>query len=363
MARSATAAAVKAAQRGKNGGHAEHAARLVALRSELARRSLAGFVVPLADEHQGEYHPAPCPPPRLADRLHRLGGDRDRAGPQGGPVRRRALHAAGGRGGRRGALRGPPYHRIPRPTTGSPRPCRRAAKLGYDPVAPHAGRRRATGRRLRAGGCDAGACGRPTHSTPSGTTSRPPPLAPAVPHPVRYAGRAAAAKRREIGAALKQDGHDAAFLSAPDSIAWLLNIRGGDVPHTPVRSPSPSSMPTGGSSCSSTRARQRAAWTRHLGSSVAMRPPDALGAALDALGKGGAPGADRPRHRARVGRRPAAACGRRGGAGGRSLHPAQGVQEPPSSSTARAPRICRDGAALCRFLAWLATEAPKGGAD
>ncbi|MBY0432444.1 MAG: aminopeptidase P family N-terminal domain-containing protein, partial [Rhodospirillales bacterium] len=36
---------------------ADGAARLAALRAELARRGLQGFVVPHADEHQGEYVP------------------------------------------------------------------------------------------------------------------------------------------------------------------------------------------------------------------------------------------------------------------------------------------------------------------
>ncbi len=37
---------------------AASAARLAALRAELTRRGLAGFIVPRADRHQGEYVPA-----------------------------------------------------------------------------------------------------------------------------------------------------------------------------------------------------------------------------------------------------------------------------------------------------------------
>ena len=33
---------------------------------------------------------------------------------------------------------------------------------------------------------------------------------------------------------LGENNEAAVVLSAPDSIAWLLNIRGGDVPYTPV---------------------------------------------------------------------------------------------------------------------------------
>src|SRR6266851_1296834 len=64
---------------------------------------------------------------------------------------------------------------------------------------------------------------------------RPPaPLAPVVPHPDHFAGESAPAKRTRLGRALAEDGAAAAVLTAPESIAWLLNIRGGDVPHTPL---------------------------------------------------------------------------------------------------------------------------------
>ena len=61
-----------------------------------------------------------------------------------------------------------------------------------------------------------------------------PPLAPIVPHPLRYAGKTSQAKREQIAQTLSKDHTDAAVLTAPDSIAWLLNIRGGDVPHAPL---------------------------------------------------------------------------------------------------------------------------------
>src|SRR5260370_1591587 len=47
------------------------AARLAALRAELKRRDLSGFVVPRADEHQGEYVPRPSHPPALPPRFTR----------------------------------------------------------------------------------------------------------------------------------------------------------------------------------------------------------------------------------------------------------------------------------------------------
>src|SRR5262249_12547530 len=62
----------------------------------------------------------------------------------------------------------------------------------------------------------------------------PPPLAPVVPHDGRFAGASAEAKRRKVAEGLARERIDAAVVTSPDSIAWLLNIRGGDVLHTPL---------------------------------------------------------------------------------------------------------------------------------
>ena len=69
------------AERATEASHASPAAttaRVAALRAELQRRGLAGFIVPRADEHQGEYVP-PRAAARLADRLYRVGRPGDRA--------------------------------------------------------------------------------------------------------------------------------------------------------------------------------------------------------------------------------------------------------------------------------------------
>ena len=60
------------------------------------------------------------------------------------------------------------------------------------------------------------------------------PIAPIQPHPERFAGRSSAAKRMEVAELLARAGVDAAVISDPASIAWLLNVRGADVPHTPL---------------------------------------------------------------------------------------------------------------------------------
>ncbi|HSF90719.1 MAG TPA: aminopeptidase family protein P, partial [Paracoccaceae bacterium] len=53
-------------------------------------------------------------------------------------------------------------------------------------------------------------------------------------HPDSLAGETSQAKRHRLGEAIAAEGLDAAMLTLPDSIAWLLNIRGTDIERTPV---------------------------------------------------------------------------------------------------------------------------------
>jgi Xaa-Pro aminopeptidase len=66
-------------------------------------------------------------------------------------------------------------------------------------------------------------------------TDRPaPPMASAVAWPERFAGESAAAKLAAVAGELAEAEEDAALLTQPDSLCWLLNLRGGDVGHTPL---------------------------------------------------------------------------------------------------------------------------------
>lgn len=53
-------------------------------------------------------------------------------------------------------------------------------------------------------------------------------------YPLKYAGISSEEKRKDLGSQLKARGVDAVFLTVPESVCWLLNIRGYDVAHTPV---------------------------------------------------------------------------------------------------------------------------------
>lgn len=66
-------------------------------------------------------------------------------------------------------------------------------------------------------------------------TDRPPmPLTPITIQPENLAGKSHAKKREEIAEILQEKNADYALITAPASIAWLLNIRGGDVQCTPL---------------------------------------------------------------------------------------------------------------------------------
>ncbi len=61
-----------------------------------------------------------------------------------------------------------------------------------------------------------------------------PPQGEIRPHPLEFAGQTSADKRADLAAKLRENGLSATVLTLPDSIAWLLNIRGSDITNTPV---------------------------------------------------------------------------------------------------------------------------------
>ncbi|MDQ2067587.1 aminopeptidase P family protein [Xinfangfangia sp. CPCC 101601] len=61
-----------------------------------------------------------------------------------------------------------------------------------------------------------------------------PPMAPAFVHPDALAGETSAEKRQRLSEGLRAQGQRAAVITLPDSLCWLLNLRGGDVPRNPI---------------------------------------------------------------------------------------------------------------------------------
>jgi Xaa-Pro aminopeptidase len=336
------------------------AARLALLREELAARRLDGFIVPRADEHQGEYVPS------CGQRLAWLTGFTGSAGMAIVLTDRAALFVDG-RYTLQAAAQADPVlfeirHLIDEPPAhwlaGA---LKKVAVVGYDPWlhTPH------EVERLQAGAARAGASLKPVVQ-PAGNPidrvwpGRPPtPLAPVVPHPDRFAGQSSEAKRARLGQGLAEDGVAAAVLTSPESIAWLLNIRGGDVPHTPLPLSFAMLRPNAGVTLFIDRRKLAAGLDRHLGNAVTIEPPERLGPALDALAASGAPVQVDPATAASwIFDRLEAAGARIHRAADPCLLPKACKNTTEIEGTRAAHR--RDGAAVTRFLAWLAREAPKG---
>ncbi len=333
------------------------ATRLSLLREELTARHLDGFIVPRADEHQGEYVPS------CGQRLAWLTGFTGSAG-MAIVLRERAALFVDGRYTLQAAAQADTalfeiHHLIDEPPgrwlAGA---LTKGMVIGYDPWlhTPH------EVERLKGGAERAGASLKPVDNPVDQIwPGRPPmPLAPVVPHPDRFAGESAAAKRARIGRALAEDGAAAVVLTSPESIAWLLNIRGGDVPHTPLPLSFAMLRQDGGVTLFIDRRKLAPGLERHLGNGVAIETPERLGPALDQLAATGALVQVDPATAASwIFDRLDAAGARIHRAPDPCLLPKACKNSVELDGTRAAHR--RDGAAVTRFLAWLAAEAPKGG--
>ncbi|WP_112873691.1 aminopeptidase P family protein [Paracoccus endophyticus] len=102
-------------------------------------------------------------------------------------------------------------------------------------------------------------------------------------HDAALAGATPAERREAIGQSLAQAGQGAAVLTAPDSIAWLLDIRGADVPRNPVVQGFAIIDAQGGVDLFASPAKFDADLREHLGKAVRIHPPEALAAALARL--------------------------------------------------------------------------------
>jgi Xaa-Pro aminopeptidase len=251
------------------------------LRAELEKQGLDGFVVPHEDEHQNEYLPA------ANERLAWVSGFTGSAGAAVVMKDRAAIFTDGRYTVQVRDQVDPAFFEYLDLVEGGP-PAFIASQaagavIGYDPRL-HSPT--ALGHIQRAAE-RAGAVLRPVDVNPIdlawGDDRPPQPQAAVVPQPERFTGEASEAKRREIGAAIVAAGADVAVLTAPASLAWLFNIRGGDVIRTP--------LPLGQAVVDKDgRARlfldpakvtdELPAW---LGNEVALQSPETLAGALDAL--------------------------------------------------------------------------------
>jgi len=104
-----------------------------------------------------------------------------------------------------------------------------------------------------------------------------------TPHPVEFAGISSADKRRDIAASLASRGLSSTVLTMPDSIAWLLNIRGSDIVRTPVALVFAILHDSGKLDLFADPAKINNDLVDHLGPDVTTFPREDFGPALDTL--------------------------------------------------------------------------------
>src|SRR5580698_9961836 len=211
---------------------AETESRVAALRAQLQLRGLDGFIVPRADRFQNEYVP-PC-----AERLAWLTGFTGSAG-LAIVLADRAVIFVDGRylvqvRDEIDAACFTVEHLVEHPPAQwIEENLPAAAKLGYSPWL-----HTADGAERLAKACEAANASLVAvadNLIDSAWANRPsPPLGAVVLHDLRYAGEEASSKLRRVGVDLEKTTADALIVSDPQSVSWLFNIRGHDVPHTPV---------------------------------------------------------------------------------------------------------------------------------
>ena len=333
-----------------------HHDRIAALRAELAARHLDGFVVPLTDEHMSEYVGA------YAQRLGWLTG----FGGSAGTAVVLATEAAIFVDGRytiqvRDQVDGADwaYVGVPAESVASWLGAHAAAgaRIGYDPWL-HTG---GWVVEVEAALADAGATLVAVDANPVDAvwTDRPQPGdAPLAVQDDEVAGAGSAAKRAAIADWLAENDTDAVVLTALDSVAWALNVRGGDVDHTPVARAYAIVHADGETDLFVDPAKVTDAVHRHLGNSVRLQPYTGFADALAGFA-GKRVAADPDRAVAAI----HAALADAGATVLAKRDPvvlAKAIKNPAEVAGHRAASI-RDGAALTRFLRWVEEECPKGG--
>ncbi|TCU72501.1 Xaa-Pro aminopeptidase [Bradyrhizobium sp. R2.2-H] len=332
-------------------------ARLAALREELARRKLTGFVIPRADQQQNEYVPP------SEERLAWLTGFTGSAG-LAVVLSREAAVFVDGRYTLQAAkqvdakawtvesLIDPP------PESWVAAHLKAGDRLGFDPWL----HTFAAAERLSAACAKAGAELVAVDRNPIDAIwqDRPqPPLAPVAVHGLQHAGVTEAEKLTQIRGEIAKLGTDALVLSDSHAVAWTFNIRGADVAHTPLPL-SYALVPKEGRPTVFIDHRKLSNLTRdHLEQSADVREPDAMAPTLMALAKSGAAIAlDNATAADALSRLIAGAGGKpvRGSDPVALLKAVKNATEIKGTKTAHV----RDAVALARFLAWIDREAPGG---
>ncbi len=335
-----------------------HEARLDALRKELKARGLDGFVVPISDEHMSEYVGA------YAQRLAWLTGFGGSAGTAVVLGESAAMFVDGRytlqvRDQVDGRLYA--YESVPQTSVakwlGEHAP--QGAKIGYDPWLHGKSWVAAVAKALTDKQAELVAV--ETNPVDAVWEDRPVPSpAPALVHPESLAGQSSEGKRAAVAEWLVEKKLDAAVISALDSVAWLLNIRGSDVERTPVTLSFVLAHADGTADLFIAAEKLTPELRAHLGNSIRLAPQEAFVEALEAL-KGKKVAVDPDRSVQAIFSALEAAGAEIVEHRDPTVLPK--AQKNQAEQAGHRKAQARDAAAMVRFLHWLSQEAPTGGID
>ncbi len=331
---------------------AQGPARLAALRAALAADGLAGFIVPRADAHQGEY---------VADRDERLAWLTGFTGSAGFCIVLPDIAGIFVDGRYRTQIKSQVSQSAYTPVAWPEvkpgdwlRDHLAAGVVGFDPWLHTSDEIAKLETALEGSGVTLRQC---RNFVDSIWPDQPaPPHGKAFAQPDALTGASSADKRAKLAETLRRAGQTAAVLTLPDSICWLLNIRGSDVARIPILHGFAIVHDDARLTLFADPAKFDDALRAHLGPQVSLRPEKAFVPALHTL-----PGPVRVD--------PATAPL----AVQHELQEA-GVETAKGDDPCRLPKArkteaeltgireahARDGAAMVEFLAWLDAEAPKG---
>jgi Xaa-Pro aminopeptidase len=335
--------------------NAKDPARIERLRAIMAQRGVDAFLVPRADEHQGEYVA------RSAERLKWLTGFSGSAGTAVIAAKQAALFVDG-----RYTLQAADQVdtavlavlEVPASSVDDwlAQNLAAGAVVGFDPWLHTVASVEALERRLAAKDIKLKPVLRNLVDIVWGTERPEPPTAAVTIQPLMLAGEPAEDKIADIQSRLKADGQDAVVLTLPDSICWLFNIRGGDISRNPVVLAFAIVTRTGKPQLFVDPAKLGPEVKAHLKPLAKLFKPDALADQLTAL----------KTSNARVRLDPGNAAWwlqRKLGGKGKiayGVDPCIGPKARKNAAEIGGTREAhiRDGAAMVRYLAWLDAQTP-----
>ena len=256
---------------------------LEALRLELQRLDLTGFIVPHADEYQNEYLPS------CAERLAWLTGFTGSAGTAIVLAQEAAIFVDG-----RYTLQVADQvdeHDFTFNHSGDNPPARwlehhvrPSNRIGYDPWLHTPSDLERYQKACDRAEADLISCS--PNPIDLVWVERPDlPMGLIKPHLLEFSGRSSQHKREDLATNFRDEGIEAAIISAPDSIAWLLNIRGSDVPHTPLPLCQAIIYSTGRVAVFVDTQKVSPGLASHLGPDVSLESLEAFEGALQQLGQ------------------------------------------------------------------------------